>query len=53
MAKEARNIRLELAAELLKLEAKLNHSIEPRVQLERDRLAAKLIAEARDHLLLR
>ena len=53
MAKEARNIRLEIAAELLKLEAKLDDSIDSRYFTRRDERATEAIKVARDHLLQR
>lgn len=53
MAKQARNVRLEIAAELLKLEAKLNEGIDPRNGLRLDELAHEAIKEARDFLLER
>ena len=53
MAKQAKNVRLEIAAELLKLEAKLNEGIDSRVWMSRDTLAIEAIKVARDHLLQR
>lgn len=51
MAKQARNVRLEIAAELLKLEAKLDDSIDSRLSLRCDELATDAIKAARNHLL--
>lgn len=51
--KASRNVRLELAAELLKLEAKLDENIASSHRTHRDVKAAELMAEARDHLLCR
>lgn len=53
MAKEARNVRLEIAADLLKLEAKLNEGIDSRYNTNYDSLAAEAIKSARDYLLQR
>ena len=53
MAKQAKNVRLEIAAELLKLEAKLDGGIDSRVWIPRDTLAIEAIKVARDHLLQR
>ena len=51
MAKQAKNVRLEIAAELLKLEARLNEGIDARLSLRCDQLALDAIKAARNHWL--
>ena len=53
MAKQAQNVRLEIAADLLKLEAKLDEGLQSRFKTSRDVLASDAIKVARDHLLQR
>ena len=53
MAKQARNVRLEIAAELIKLEAKLDEGLQRGFKTSRDELASDAIKVARDHLLQR
>lgn len=51
MGKKARNVRLIIAAELLKLEARLDEDLRSRFNTSRDELAKEAIKVARDHLL--
>ena len=51
MAKQTRNVRLEIAAELLKLESKLGEGIRATNRSSEDRDALQLIADARNALL--
>ena len=53
MAKQAQNVRLVIAAELLKLEARLDEELRSRFNTSRDELAREAIKVARDHLLER